>query len=493
MLLLLKFLDRGKKTMEQVPGPEATVAPPSPLPACKDELNLAEFPIALLTDRVPSGQKTIEFQDQIYDERKGQVITRRLVITASDKYGLPTSKDDEVILGLIQLTKQANDFTDRRVDFTRLDLLKLLGWENTGQNYQRIVTSLCRWTGVFLYWENAWWDKQQQAWTTKGFHIIESFEINDGRVSGGRSDLPPSRFTWNEVVFRSFQAGYLKGLDLDCYLGLTHPTSKRIYRFLDKRFYHRRDWTFDLRQFAHEHIGLSRAYADSGKIKEKLRPALEELEAIGFLEPLGCEDRYTKVGRGQWKISLIRKAPGPADPGTPPESGPSGLAAALIGRGVTPATAAELIGEYPAERIDAKLEVFDWLLQRKDRRAARSPAGYLVESIRGNYAAPKGFESEADRSRRLEAEEEQRRARAEARHQGQTQERAREEALQARITAYWDALSPDDREALRERALAQPHPLLSLYRRHRGQGTPAERRYLKLILDAHIIELLGEG
>src|SRR5215212_1862834 len=121
MLLLLKFLDREKKTMEQVPGPEATVAPPSPLPACKDELNLAEFPIALLTDRVPSGQKTIEFQDQIYDERKGQVIT------ASDKYGLPTSKDDEVILGLIQLTKQANDFTDRRVDFIRLDLLKLLG------------------------------------------------------------------------------------------------------------------------------------------------------------------------------------------------------------------------------------------------------------------------------------------------------------------------------------------------------------------------------
>jgi Replication initiator protein A len=150
-------------------------------------LNLAEFPIALLTDRVPAGQKTIEFQDQIYDERKGQIVTRKLIITASDKYGLPTSKDDEVILGLIQLTKLANNFTDRRVDFTRLDLLRLLGWEDTGQNYQRIAMSLCRWTGVFLHWENSWWDKQQQAWTTKGFHIIESFEINDGRLAGGQS------------------------------------------------------------------------------------------------------------------------------------------------------------------------------------------------------------------------------------------------------------------------------------------------------------------
>ncbi len=46
----------------------------------KDEMNLAEFPIALVTDRVPAGEKTIRFQDQIFDERKGQLVARRLVI-----------------------------------------------------------------------------------------------------------------------------------------------------------------------------------------------------------------------------------------------------------------------------------------------------------------------------------------------------------------------------------------------------------------------------
>src|SRR3954452_23619586 len=94
----------------------------------KDELNLAEFPIAVLSDRVPAGQKTIEFKDQIYDERKGQLVARCLTITASDKYGLPTPKDDEVILALIQLTKEANDFTERAVRFSRADLIRLLGW-----------------------------------------------------------------------------------------------------------------------------------------------------------------------------------------------------------------------------------------------------------------------------------------------------------------------------------------------------------------------------
>jgi len=50
-------------------SPEAT--PASFGFSAKDEMNLAEFPIALVTDRVPEGEKTIRFQDRIFDERKG--------------------------------------------------------------------------------------------------------------------------------------------------------------------------------------------------------------------------------------------------------------------------------------------------------------------------------------------------------------------------------------------------------------------------------------
>ena len=38
--------------------------------AFKDELNLAEFPIAALTDRVPDGQTTLVFEDRL-DPREG--------------------------------------------------------------------------------------------------------------------------------------------------------------------------------------------------------------------------------------------------------------------------------------------------------------------------------------------------------------------------------------------------------------------------------------
>src|ERR1043166_9719462 len=93
----------------------------------RDELNFAEFPLASLSTSLPKDQKTLEFTDEIFDKSVSKRVQRKLTITASDKYGLPTAMDDEVILGLIQLTGKS-DFSDRKVYFTRYELLKLLGW-----------------------------------------------------------------------------------------------------------------------------------------------------------------------------------------------------------------------------------------------------------------------------------------------------------------------------------------------------------------------------
>jgi len=493
--LLLNFLDR-MKSMDGAERSEDKDPGRAPRGAGgRDELNLAEFPITLLTNRVPEGCKTLVFEDSIHDQQAGEMIRRKVTITGGDAYGLPTAADDEILVALLQLTRLSNDFTEPRVHFTRYELIRLLGWPDDGKSYGRVEESLNRWMGVTLYYDKAWWNKDAQSWVSEKFHILEHVSLVDPPTrrrlrARGRDELALSSFTWNQVVFQSFRADNLKRLDLDTYFALKSAVSKRMFRFLDKRFYHRRRWEFDLKEFAFEHIGLARSYTDSGQIKAKLDPAIEELAAAGFLEPLDRAGRYVKVRHGQWKIILIRKAPGAARP--PRESEPSELEGALIARGVTPAAAVELVEGHPAQRIGAKLEAFDWLRGRKDRRLGRNPAGYLVQSIREDYAAPEGFEPKADRARRPDAEDGRGRTRAEAGRHDAAQERACEEALQARIATYWDSLGPADREALQQRALAQPHPLRDLYRRHRGQGTPAERRYLKLLLDAHIVELLGE-
>src|SRR4051794_14777923 len=308
----------------------------------RDELNLAEFPITLLSDRVPKGCKTLVFEDTVFDRQHGEVVTRKLTVTGSDAYGLPTAIDDEVLVALLQLTK-LDGFLDPKVRLSRYELLRILGWKDVGKNYQRIEEALNRWMGVTLYYEKAWWDNAAKAWVDAKFHILDNVQIigkseRERLRRRGQFDLYSSWFKWNEVVFKSFQADNLKRLDLDTYFNLKSSTAKRMFRFLDKRFYHRGRWEFDLDEFAFQHIGLSRSY-DMGQIKAKLLPGIEELEAEGFLAPLPREERYTKAGRGLWKIVLIqaRKAPieGAPSPAPPEAAEHTELIGELRRRGVT--------------------------------------------------------------------------------------------------------------------------------------------------------------
>jgi hypothetical protein len=430
------------------------------LPPGKDEMNFAEFPIALLTDRVPRGQKSIKFEDQIYDERRKKLITRKRVIEGSEEYGLPTATDDTVVLALIQLTKLTTDFRRRDIEFSRHELIRMLGWPNEGKSYDRIKLSLQRIANVTYNYDNAWWDPRQKSWTTKIFHIIDTVEINDSRASNGQGGLFPSRIVWNEVVFDSFQAGFLRNINFQLCMQLVHPTALRMYRFLGKRFHYKHDWTFDLKEFAYEHIGLGRNYEGGTQIARKLQPAIAELETVGFLEVLDDDVRFLKKGR-DWQIRLIQKAPAPMV-ALPPaanqnDSGPPALVTELTQRGVTAAKAVELAGNYPAKGLHVKIEVFDWLMEKKDKRVAKSPAGYLVKSILDDYAPPTGFISKADRKRLEEARQTKDCEAAQDRRRKQDVE-AREREEKKAITAYWESLTPKQQAELQATADAQADP-----------------------------------
>jgi Replication initiator protein A len=428
---------------------------PSPKPLRllgRDEMNLAEFPITLLTDRVPKDQREAVYQDEIFDERTGLVLTRKLTVSGGN-HGLTTPCDDEVILSLIQLTKQKNNFTNRKVDFTRHELVQLLGWSVGGASYDRILLSLKRWTSVFLQYENAWRDNRTKTWTSVGFHIIDKYELTDTRVGGEQFDLTPSFIIWGEDIFESFQAGYLKPLDYDLCMGLGNSTAKRMYRFLDKRFHHKGDWAFDLREFAHEHIGLGRHYEGPAHLKRNLMPAIDELERIGFLEPLGQADRFQKDGR-DWKIRLIQKrnvvealATEEAKPSIPPS-----LIAELVNRAVHKSTAAELTQRSPGEFIEAKLEVFDWLMKKKDARVRKSPAGYLVKSITDDYSAPKGFLSKAEIRQQKQATQAGEQQTNASRRQRQEEADRADRERQA-IADYRASLTPEERSKIEAIAL----------------------------------------
>ncbi|MBV8557739.1 MAG: replication initiator protein A, partial [Planctomycetaceae bacterium] len=350
----------------------------------RDEMNLAELPITLLADCVPEGIKTLVFED-----RHG-----RLTVIGSDAYGLPTALDNDVIVGLIQLTKLRNDFTDPTVMFSRYELLNLLGWPDRGQYYRRLNDSLHRWVTVTLKYDGCWWDNKRKRRVSASFHILDEVVLPDADDPG-----IVSSFTWGKKFFKSCKDGNLKRLDVGTYFALKSALSKQLYRFLDKRFYLRPDWTYDLRELAFEHVGMSRKYAP-WKIKQELQPALDELEGIGFLELMTAAERYSKAGRGAWNIRLVRKLTPPAETKPPepePEPEPTGLERELVERGVTRSVAAELVRDFPEDQIRRQVEVADWLRETKPKRV-KDLGAYLAEAIRKDFAAPAGFRSQAERA-----------------------------------------------------------------------------------------------
>jgi hypothetical protein len=465
-------MDDWDQSLEETGGIEHVEESTSVLDAgWKDELNLAEFPIAALTDRIPHGQTTLVFEDKL-ERRDSAPIVRRLTIMGTHKHGLPTSLDDEVLVGLIQLTKRRSNFTNAKVQFSRYELIELLGWPQSGQSYRRIEEALHRWVGVVLMYENAWWDNVAKSWVDENFHVLDNVTLYDRerRRPAARSSkaaktekapLPLSSFRWNEVIFQSFQSGNLKQLDLEFYLRLRLPTTKRMFRFLDKRFYRRSRLDFDLRTMACEHIGMSRSYAPT-ELKRRLKPALEELEQHGFLEPLSPEERYSYVKRGCWRIILIRgKA---AQSAEAPAQETSELIELLKARGVTAKIAVELVETHPSGRIQTKVDVFDWLLRNEDKRVGKNPAGYLVASIRADYQAPGDFptaepkpKAAATESERA-AEEKGRQSRRRARDDSE-----RDQAREAELRAAWDGLHDAEREEIMAEVKAE-NPGLSRWK-----------------------------
>lgn len=424
----------------------------------RDELNLAEFPLASLSDRVPDGQKTLEFSDTIWDQGQRVRVPRKLTISASNKFGLPTAQDDEVILALIQLTA-AEGFQSRTVQFTRYQIIKQLGWKDHSRSYQRLELSLKRWLGVTLYYDRAWWSRDEQCWVNKSFHILSDLELldresRDRRVKsgGGKRDAGRSAFTWNEVVFRSFQAGNVKQIDMRVYREISSPIAKRMYRFLDKRFYHRANLSFDLRTFACEHVGLSKNY-HTGGIKRKLKRAIEELEQIGFLMPMVAAQRFVKQGK-EWQIRFS-KSHNPKRRRSEETVPDAELVECLSSRGVTRRQAESLARLHDPDVIRRHCEHLDSLVSSSDPRVSRNPAGYLNRAITEGYSLPTGFLTKAERQSRRRLRAEQDRKERDSRRQTEVDKLRTHRAERAQLESEWSRLDTEAQSAINQRVRAE--------------------------------------
>ncbi|MDH7570094.1 MAG: replication initiator protein A [Armatimonadota bacterium] len=362
-------------------------------PVGKDEMNLAEYPFALLTRRMSENQKTIEVEQQVRGEN-GEIIVQSWVVTGSDRYGLPLAVDEDIYIALMKILKD-NGFQDRTIPFTRYQILKILGKEMSKREYDRIQQSLDRLVGTTITSKNAFWDNRRKCYVSKAFHIFDAYELyreQPGRKSAHSPELPMSYVVLSSFLFESIKAGYVKNLNIDFYLSLDTPLAKRLFRFLDKKAYNNRTFEIGVMRLA-EKLPVHDAYPS--QVKRRLDEAHKELIRQGFL----ADVRYDRRRDGEEKVVYTFARPrqlSPAEEETPPNP----LVEALVERGISRAVAEDLVENHPEERIRKHVEAFDQLRAEESPRIRRNPAGYLRRAIEEDYAVAEKPAAPSRRRRR---------------------------------------------------------------------------------------------
>jgi len=379
-----------------------TQAKPAPVIG-KDEMNLLEYCIFSATDRVDRKTKSLVFEDPVFCNIEKRQLTRKLTVAFSAEYGRPTARDDQVMVAMMKKSRDEG-FRSQRVSFTRYELLKILGWPENGQNYARIDQAMNRIIGTHLVWENAFWDNAQKSWADRKFSIIDDVLLYDRdkyqrtRERAGEP-RPQSWFKWSDVMFESFQAGYIKSVDLQLLNSLSENVAKRLYRWLDKHFNNpkrRMPIEIPVAMLAKQKLGFQSAPASH--LQRMLKPAIAELEAMSYLAP----DTARFVGKGKncvIRFRPIRKKNRISDQTTQkPEKADAtknGLCAALEERGLAQQTAQQFAARHP-EQSQLQIEHLDWLLMT-GWKPAKGTGAWLSAAIRGQFSPPSDFKTKEQR------------------------------------------------------------------------------------------------
>ncbi len=366
----------------------------------KDEMNLVEFPITLLSKRKSPGSNVLEFTDTITGE-DGTLVKREWTVSGSEKYGLPLAIDNDVLLALLVIGKESN-FSSPVINFSRYRLLKIMGLEtDAGSNYKRMEDMFDRLTGVRIKSKNAFWDNERKAYVSVNVGIFDEYQIYEGKPKKGthmQENLPLSFVRLNNTLYQSIKAGYIKSLEVDIYFTLKSSIAKRLYRYLDKKRYDgKRKFEMNLYALAYVHIGFDdETYKFASKIKEKLDPAHEELLVAGFLK--SAEYQTTADGTSEKVIYTFGRKPELAEKNSVPAEAPheetpdkktevaDALLEALAEVGVTRKVAEQIAREHPRDAIQSQIEALHY-------RDAVDPAAVLVASIQDNWNYPAAYKT----------------------------------------------------------------------------------------------------
>jgi hypothetical protein len=280
----------------------------------------------------------------------------------------------------------------------------------------------------------------------------------------------------NDVFTRVINGAMTRPLDYD-YLKSLSPAPQRFYELLSYQMYAALLYDRSRARLVYSELcahAPQTRHIDWEKVRSQMtkihRPHLQS----GYIAKVSSEPTPGSDGKPDWiffyqpglkaraEFRMFAKRGGPSkleieplEPETPPaNAGPSELEIELIGRGVSPAAAAELVRQHAEEKIRQQIEILAWYAEKKPDKID-DPAAWLVSAIRSpdGHSAPKGFVSAAERQRRAEAKQAKERLAAETRRRQEAQD-ASEQSRRQRANDHLNSLTPSQQAELDAAALA---------------------------------------
>ncbi len=280
-----------------------------PKEVAKYEMNLAEFPVTLLSKQVSKDKKTIKYSDWIKG-KDGERKRRDWIVTGSEEWGLPVGSALKTLFELIQIWKE-NNFSSKVIPIgSRYNLLKKMGEPTTKNYYRKLERDLKSLVGITIDAKNAFWDKEIGVYINKTFHLFEELNLyKQGDNSKGRGEdkiqpfFPYGYIKASQILYSAVKKGNVLTMDSKFFRKLTAPTEQRLALYLTKMLKRQSVHKRDIFKLA-EQLPIYSRYPSN--IKKALDKVLKSLMDKGF--SLLKESHYEKSANNKSENIVFVKA-----------------------------------------------------------------------------------------------------------------------------------------------------------------------------------------
>ncbi len=271
------------------------------IPKSKYELNLAEFPVAVLSKRLPANLKVIEYEDTIVG-RDGKVVPRTWRVKGSIEYGFGSNQALGTLFELFQIWKE-QDFETPVIRFGSVyNLCKRMGLENAQTAYERIRKDLSALVEIAIEAKNAFWDNEKKAYVDQTFHLFDRVRFYHKEATSRQQVLPFAHIEASKELWGSIEANALitlRQVDSEFFHSLT-PTEQRLALYLGKMLHSATEHWRDVQTLARQLPIFAKSYRH---VKEQLTKTCDGLLVKGFAYL--SEYRYERKRDGKGEIIIF--------------------------------------------------------------------------------------------------------------------------------------------------------------------------------------------